>query len=233
MAPHSESLEVQYDPSPFKVSTKETDPIGRPLEDIDKDTTELTSNPDEVETANKARKSRDFLDTIDIQLFKQSITSPFISLINWWQDFSGETDSLPPGEMLPKAQSAARWYFGFLNRWKTEEHERIRNDLRAVFDVDGPDEGHIMGEGVITSGEQDSHSHRKSILVLTPYDPRSERLPHSEGRVMSMSWVVDTVDAEILTNSKGEMIQEVFKTKGMVKGMWRFLDEPPMEYRVI
>jgi hypothetical protein len=78
----------------------------------------------------------------------------------------------------------------------------------------------------VRRGKRREHGRRERSAGRHPYDPKSERLPHSEVRTMITSWVVEPTSEGI--KDKEEGVMEVFRTRGMVKGMWRFLDRPRM-----
>jgi hypothetical protein len=219
-----------------------------------------TTMPNPTEASNStgfppADKTENWNERIDMQLFKQLMQSMFINAVKDIEHHMGDVkgnsmDYLGPAlsdESKKNMSGAALWYFGTKNQWNNERDEEKMRGLRCVFDIDGSDgmKGQIGEEEpkqklVEPATMEDTESKRKhyaesdgSIFVATPYNARSERLPHSEGRTMSMSWIVQPLDGGIEDKADAEGIREAFCTRRMVKGMWRFLDEPAMRYRLV
>ena len=88
---------------------------------------------------------------------------------------------------------------------------------RAVFDIQGD-----------TSGQ---------VLVLTSFQKRLETLPRPPTRSMRVSWVVQPVGS-LSRESEGEGLnrpdgEEMLKTSGMVRGMWKYMVLPLNRYRLV
>ncbi len=123
---------------------------------------------------------------------------------------------------------------GMETDWRGSGDEKLKS-MRAVFDVNSlygkkvaekdSDEGKERKEGDELLGEDGN-----VILLVTPYDQRTEWLPHTEARVMSMSWVVEPT-GQRPNDSSGQ--REIFTTRGMVKGMWKLMDQPLTEYSLV
>jgi hypothetical protein len=213
---------ITPDPAASTNNTAEAETALSELERLEASTSTNTKSDD-------AEKPLNVAEHLDLQLFKQLIRSIFISLE---KDLPPEVD---PGiqdrgrkapEFLQKFAVSALMYMGMSTGFSTMGDEEKWQEKTAVFDVD---KYMNVGKGEQEPGEEGSKvEDGKEVLVVTPYDPKSERLPHSEARTMSMSWVVETTSEGIKDEEEG--VREVFKTKGMVKGMWRFLDRPRMSY---
>lgn len=185
---------------------------------------------------------------IDTQLFKQLMQSTFLSLNDDIPPFHlQQAIPLPEDAYTDKEKQnflgAALLYSRVETDWSLAGLAKLR-DMRAVFDV-----GHLFPPQPNTSTSQasanpdqdtktdtsETTSNKKieekeePIYVLTPWNQRTERLPHAEARAMSMSWIV-VPTGEMPDGEQG--IREVFGTRGLVRGMWKLLDQPVTEYRV-
>ena len=191
-------------------------------------------------------KIEDWKERVDLQLFKQLMQSGFINSIKDIEHHMGDVKGNimeydGPELSLDKRKQisgAAFWYFGTKNQWNNVADEEKVQGLRCVFDVDGPN-GMEQNMNLPPSTEDlqattdPCEKTSESVFVLTPYNARHERLPHSEARTMSMSWVVQPREKGIEDGAGADGIREAFCTNGMVKGMWKFLDEPAMRYMLV
>ena len=114
-------------------------------------------------------------------------------------------DPLDPlsSHMVPAAAFAD--YGALLDLEDNRNSQSSLQQQRAVFDIKGDASG--------------------QVLVLTPFQKRLETLPRPLTRSMSVSWVVQPVDP---LSSGSEMDEfgrreeeEILKTSGMVRGMWK------------
>ncbi|KAL2068075.1 hypothetical protein VTL71DRAFT_16173 [Oculimacula yallundae] len=169
-------------------------------------------------TAEKSELTFQTSQYADTQLFKQ-LMSNFISLVS---DLPASTtlselvSTTRQGNIISTKTrenllGAAMLYGRMVTDWDASNISKLQN-MRAVFDIKwGNKEEEVQ-------------------WVLTPYDPRTERLPHAEARSMSMSWLVEpTGDCPDWKDN----IMEVFKTIRTVKGLWKFLDIPFTQYLVV
>ena len=89
---------------------------------------------------------------------------------------------------------------------------------RAVFDIQGDPSG--------------------QVLVLTSFQKRLETLPRPLTRSMRVSWVVQPV-VSLSRGTKGMNFyeppdeDEILKTSGMVRGMWKFMVQPRNRYKLV
>jgi hypothetical protein len=95
------------------------------------------------------------------------------------------------------------------------------SSMEAVFDVN--ELLKIRQIGVQNNGSS-------TVFVLTPFDNRLENLPHPPIRAAPMSWIVEPTGER--PDGKGGL-REVVKKIESVKGVWRFLDRPLTEYKLV
>ena len=175
---------------------------------------EPISLPD-ISTEDKETAAKSIHSMVDYQAFKQLMMSNFISLM---QDIPAQQiqNRIPikikegpeSEQRLKDIAAAAFWYDGMSTDWALSGGQKLKS-MRAIFDIDWSDGG---------------------TLVLTPYDQRTERMPHAEARAMSMSWLVEATGT--YPDAKGG-IREILRTKKMVKGMWKFMDSPMTGYTLV
>ena len=99
----------------------------------------------------------------------------------------------------------------------SKNSQRTLQQQRAVFDIKGD-----------TSGQ---------VLVLTPFQKRLETLPRPITRSMSVSWVVQPVPlsgrSEDMEGPGRPEEEEILKTSGMVRGMWKYMVHPENRYKLV
>ncbi|PVH81654.1 hypothetical protein DL98DRAFT_571010 [Cadophora sp. DSE1049] len=153
-------------------------------------------------------------DLADTKLFQQLMMSKFISRLADipLQSIIGPTPHQPTclDEHNRIILGAAKLYIRMATDWTPNGLTRLKS-MRAVFNLQWDE------------GEQVK-------WVFTPYDQISERLPHAEARSLSMSWIVKPT--EQCPDGK-EGVRQVLRTKGTVKGMWRFMDSPMTRYLLV
>lgn len=124
------------------------------------------------------------------------------------------TDFLPASMAMTAALAD---YGAMLNNADNRNSQPSLQQQRAVFDIQGD-----------TSGQ---------VLVLTPFQKRLETLPRPLTRSMSVSWVVRPVNP-LSGGSDGLEFgrfggEEILKTSGMVRGMWKYMVEPMNRYKLV
>ncbi|KAH6699997.1 hypothetical protein BKA61DRAFT_681989 [Leptodontidium sp. MPI-SDFR-AT-0119] len=177
------------------------------------------SDPPETTEPGTTKPPIKISDHADTQLFKQLMMSSLLSLIS---DIPAQSLSnsayftkshespLTSTKTVQNLLGAAMLYDRMVTDWEADGIGKLKS-LRAIFDIRWDD-----GEEV--------------KWVLTPYDQKSERLPHAEARAMSMSWVVEpTGDCP----DENEGVREVLRTMETAKGMWRFMDLPFTQYLLV
>ena len=143
-----------------------------------------------------------------IQLLNQiSITSDDNEI-----DFDHPTNPFS-ATMVPTA-ALADFCASLYNAYSKNSQPSLQQQ-RAVFDINGDSSG--------------------QVLVLTPFQKRLETLPRPLTRSMSVSWVVQPLSS----GSKGMQEfgrfeeEEILKTSGMVRGMWKYMVQPLNRYKLV
>lgn len=187
--------------------------------------------PELALTQDQPAQPYDFSQHGDVQLFKQIMKSSFLSLIEDLPSRNmADLTPLPIKDRDSKEMqnifAAAALYGGMETEWQEAARGKgvgRLGSMRAVFDVNGL----LKTKEELVGKEGDGEG---TVYVLTPYDERTERLPHTEARVMSMSWVVEPT-GECPDGQMG--VREVFRTSGNVRGMWRMVDRPLTGYLLL
>ena len=127
-------------------------------------------------------------------------------------------DPLDPlsSHMVPAAAFAD--YGALLDNADNRNSQSSLQQQRAVFDIKGDASG--------------------QVLVLTPFQKRLERLPRPLTRSMSVSWVVQPVDplsspSEGMDEFGRREEEEILKTSGMVRGMWKSMVHTMNRYKLV
>lgn len=144
---------------------------------------------------------------LQASLFRQVLNIPdegysFVFTDNPWKEtLNKDAENSEPTKKLPRMIAMER--FAFLLASQSYASEFL--DRRAIFDIGGDS---AVG-----------------TLVLTPFQGRLESIPRPKLRDLSVSWIVEEVDAAVSEGTnKNENKAEVprLRVKGMVKGMWRY-----------
>ena len=120
---------------------------------------------------------------------------------------------IDPYEAIGISPEAATELAAGLNNIDGRNSDASLRKQRAIFDV----EGDVSGQ----------------VLVLTPFQQRLESLPRPITRSMSVSWAVQSVSVINESEDNGDWNQETLKTTGMVRGMWKFMVQPPNRYNLV
>ncbi|KAH6715572.1 heterokaryon incompatibility protein-domain-containing protein [Leptodontidium sp. MPI-SDFR-AT-0119] len=184
-----------------------------------KEDQQAASDPPEITESETTKPPIQISDYADTQLFKQLIMSSLLSLLSDVpaQSLSNPTHFTTSHEPLTSTQAvrsliaAAMLYGRMVTDWDADGIGKLKS-MRAIFDIRWDDDDEEVK------------------WVLTPYDQKSERLPHAEARAMSMSWAVEPT-GDCPDGKEGA--REVLRTKGAVRGMWRFMDLPLTQYLLI
>ena len=131
---------------------------------------------------------------------------------------SDDTEDSLSSTMAPTASLAD--YCASFDLMDTKISQATLRQQRAIFDIQGS-----------TSGQ---------VLVLTSFQKRLEMLPRPLTRSMRVSWVVQPVGS-LSGGSEEEGVkgfrrpdgEEVLKTSGMVRGMWKYMGQPLNRYRLV
>ncbi|KAK0099757.1 hypothetical protein ONS95_013350 [Cadophora gregata] len=154
----------------------------------------------------------------DTQLLKQLMMSKFVSPLADIPPRSraDPRKTFPSNDQSPldkhncKILNAATLSSSMNTDWNANGLTKIKS-MRAVFDVQWDRDEQVK-------------------WLFTPYDQKTERLPHAEARSLSMSWVVEPTGQSPVGK---EGAREVLRTKGTVKGMWKFMDSPMTQYSLV
>ncbi len=129
-------------------------------------------------------------------------------------DESTESDQpIDPYEAIGNSPEATAELVAALSNINSRNSQAFLRKQRAIFDI----EGDISGQ----------------VLVLTPFQQRLESLPRPITRSMSVSWAVQSVSHINESEDNGDWNQETLKTTGMVRGMWKFMVQPPNRYNLV
>ena len=109
-------------------------------------------------------------------------------------------------------------YCASVEQMDTKNSQATLRQQRAVFDIQGD-----------TSGQ---------VLVLTSFQKRLETLPRPLTQSMRVSWVVQPVgspfrESEGVERHEWSDGEEMLKTSGMVRGMWKYMVLPLNRYKLV
>ena len=188
---------------------------GQPLPDTSSEFDEgKLPGTSQTETSLSSIFQQSFHDRADAQLFKQLMMSKFVSRLADIPPQQVYKSTLNQSTSLNKHNQmildAVTLYERMVTDWTPNGLAKLQS-MQAVFNLRWDE------------GEQVQ-------WVLTPYDQKSERLPHAEARSLSMSWVVEPTGE---SSDGKDGVREVLRTKGTVKGMWPFMDSPMTRYLLV
>ena len=146
----------------------------------------------------------------------QGTFSLMIQLLNHMNITSDDNEDPFSFSMAP--MTALADYGALLDQSDGKNSQPSLQQQRAVFDIQGD-----------TSGQ---------VLVLTPFQKRLEMLPRPLNRSMRLSWVVQPV-VSLSRGTEGMKFyelpdeEEILKTSGMVRGMWKNMVQPLNRYKLV
>lgn len=226
----SQPEDLAHSPGESTMPMSDITPTGTTSSEIMVSPPGYSTTPELALTQGKPAQAYDFSQHGDVQLFKQLMKSSFLSLI---EDLPSRNlaNKIPLSVGIQNSQemqnvfAAAMLYGRMESDWREAAYGGAGRlgSMRAVFDVNS-----ILKAKEKLEGEEGNME--GATFVLTPYDERTERIPHTDARAMSMSWLVQPT-GECPDGKEG--VREVFRTSGNVRGMWRMMDRPLTEYLLV